>query len=97
MATEPVLSHQGPTAGTATAPPCDPDGDADYWHSLIDERAAAGFLKLTDRTMQGYRYRGDGPKYIALSHRCIRYRRIDLRGWAEERLRSSTSDTGKAA
>ncbi len=31
--------------------------EQDYWFALIDERAAAEFLGLTDRTMQGLRYR----------------------------------------
>ena len=36
--------------------------DLDYWHSLIDEREAAAFIGLTDRTMQAMRQRGDGPR-----------------------------------
>ena len=60
----------------------------DYWHSLVDEKAAAAFLKLTDRTMQAYRHRGGGPRYIRLSSRCIRYRRVDLRAWVEARIRT---------
>jgi predicted DNA-binding transcriptional regulator AlpA len=74
------------------AAPADPD----YWHTLIDEKAAAEFLGLTDRTMQALRQRGGGPQYIALSSRCLRYRRIDLRKWAEARVRTSTSDPGQA-
>ena len=73
------------------------DGVEDYWHALIDEKAAADFLGLTDRTMQSYRQKGGGPKYIFLSSRCLRYRRVDLREWAEARLRISTSDPGKGA
>ena len=73
------------------------DGAQDYWFSLIDEKAAADFLDLTSRTMQGFRQKGGGPKYIHLSSRCLRYRRIDLHNWAEARVRTSTSDTGQAA
>ena len=65
-----------------------------FWYELINERAAAEFLGLTDRTLQTFRYRGDGALYVAVSSRCIRYRRIDLKAWADERLRSSTADTG---
>ena len=71
------------------------DGGQDYWHALIDENAAADFLGLTNRTLQAYRHRGGGPQYIRLSSRCLRYRRIDLRAWAEARMRTSTSDPGK--
>ena len=71
--------------------------EQDYWFALIDEKAAAEFLGLTDRTMQGNGYRGGGCRYIRLSSRCIRYRRVDLREWAESRIRTSTSDPGEAA
>ncbi len=72
-----------------------PDGALSYWHSLIDEAGAAQFLKFSIRSMQGMRYRGGGPRYIRMSSRCIRYRRSDLRAWAEQRLRTSTSDRGQ--
>ncbi len=72
-------------------------GDSDYWQSLINEAAAARFLGFSVRTMQGLRYRGGGPRYAALSPRCVRYRRIDLREFAEAHLRTSTSDRIKEA
>ena len=74
--------------------PTSPDADADYWHRLIDEDDAAAFRGVTPRKMQKDRQTGDGPKFIRLSSRCIRYRRIDLRADAEARMRSSTSDPG---
>ena len=81
--------------------PADLDGSAhappEYWNGLINEEAAAEYLGLKVRTMQGFRYRGGGPRYIAISSRCLRYRRIDLRSWADARVRTSTSDPGKAA
>jgi hypothetical protein len=70
--------------------------EADYWQRLIDEKIAADFLGLTIRTMQAMRQRGGGPRFVVISARCIRYRRIDLRAWAEARLRTSTSDPGQA-
>ena len=69
----------------------------DYWYGLINEREAGAFLGLTDRTMQSWRQRGGGPKFIRFSSRCIKYQRIILKGYAEERLRSSTSDLGEVA
>ena len=65
-------------------------GDADYWYGQINEKVAAAFLDLQARTLQAYRQRGGGPRYIAVSPRCVRYRRVELRAWAEERLRTST-------
>ena len=70
--------------------------DTHFWHALVDEQAAAAFLSLTVRTLQGWRYKGGGPRCIRVSARCIRYRRCDLRDWAEGRLRTSTADLGEA-
>ncbi len=72
----------------------DGQDDTDYWHALIDEKSAAQFLALTHRTMQAMRQRGGGPRYVVISSRCLRYRRADIREWADSRLRTSTSDLG---
>ena len=68
-----------------------------YWHALIDEKEAGEFLKLSIRTMQSKRVYGGGPRFIRLSSRCIRYRRIDLREWADGHSLRSTSDPGSGA
>ena len=68
----------------------------DYWHALIDEEPAAAFLGLKVRTVQAYRQRGGGPQFIRLSSRCVRYRRLDLRAWAEDRARRNTIEAPAA-
>ena len=88
------LEHSPSRLGHSGSPALAEPDDTNYWNSLIDERAAAAFLDLEQRTMQSFRQRGNGPKYIRISSRCLRYRRIDLRDWAEARMRSSTSDVG---
>ena len=72
--------------------------DADFWYALIDEKVAAAFNDVTPRKMQKDRQTGRGCKFIRLSSRCIKYRRIDLKEDAEARMRSSTScpDEGAA-
>ena len=84
-------------ARQSTAAEREAEDDPDYWHSLINEKEGAKFLDLEPRTMQGLRQRGGGPKFIRISSRCIRYRRWDLRAWADTLMRSSTSDTGTTA
>lgn len=59
--------------------------------ALIDESAAARFLDVSIRFMQKHRVSGDGPPYIKISARCVRYRRGDLKAWAEQRIRTSTT------
>ena len=71
--------------------------DPAYWHSLIPETEAAEFLDLTSRTMQAMRQRGGGPRFVRISARCIKYRRVDLKSYADDRLRYSTSDPGQVA
>ncbi len=73
------------------------EADLAYWNALIDEKAAGDFLGLTPRTMQAMRQRGGGPPYIVVSARCLRYTRRRLKTWADERVRTSTSDPGQAA
>ncbi len=74
-----------------------PETELAYWNALINEKAAGDFLDLTPRTMQAMRQRGGGPPYIVVSARCLRYRRFGLKTWADERVRTSTSDPGQAA
>ena len=95
MSPEPHPLHEASDAPDAADHADAPDYD--YWHALINEKEAGAFLDLTDRAMQAYRQRGDGCQFIRLSSRCIRYRRTDLKAWAEARMRSSTSDPGQAA
>ena len=71
--------------------------DPAFWHGLIDEKVAGDFLGLSDRAMQKMRQTGGGAHFVRISSRCIRYRRIDLRAWADARIRKSTSDPGAEA
>ena len=74
-----------------------PSDDRVFWHELIDEKPAADFLDVKPRTMQKWRQTGEGPEYVRLSARCIRYTRALLRAYAEARIRKSTSDPGEGA
>ena len=82
----------------ATNGEASPSGqDPGYWHSLINEDETAEFLGLNARTLQAMRQKGGGPRFVKISARCIRYRRTDLKAWAEARMRTSTSDPGQGA
>jgi hypothetical protein len=61
---------------------------------LLTETEASKILGFSVRTLQGWRYRGGGPRFVRVSNACIRYRRQDLTAWVEARLRWSTSDDG---
>ena len=89
----PVRDNLGARATSGADPPDGPD----YWNALVNEKVAAAFLGLTVRAVQGMRQRGDGPQFIRISSRCVRYTRTLLKAHADARVRSSTSDQGEAA
>ncbi len=64
---------------------------------LLAEKEAAKILGFSERTLQKWRVLGDGPLFVRVSARAVRYRLVDLNKWVEERLRISTSDRVNAA
>ena len=58
-------------------------------------RAAAAWLGLSHRTLEGYRVSGGGPDFHRFGNR-VRYRRSDLDAWAAERRASTTAQAGVA-
>jgi hypothetical protein len=69
----------------AASPSASPD-------QLYDERQAARLLRVSRRTLQGWRLKGGGPLFVRLGPRCIRYRRADLQDFMVERTARSTSE-----
>ena len=65
----------------------------DHGKILLTEAEAAERLGFTARFLQNRRTRGDGPRFVRVSARAVRYRPADLEQWAEQRLRTSTGDT----
>lgn len=57
---------------------------------LHPERSAAAVMRISARTLQGWRLRGGGPPYVKLGGRVL-YRETDLLAWIESRARISTS------
>lgn len=70
---------------------------------LISTTEAAALLCVKLRTLECWRQRGGGPRYIRLAPtgaravRAIRYRCADLERWISEREVASTSDRGRDA
>jgi hypothetical protein len=64
---------------------------------LLTEEEAAHALGFTSRFLQNRRHRGDGPRYVRISARAIRYRPEDLAEFAAKLVRTSTSDPGSEA
>ena len=64
--------------------------------ALLTEQEAATLLHVTVKAVQGWRYRGGGPRFVKVG-RCVRYRLEDLQAFVLAALRSSTSDPGPPA
>ena len=50
---------------------------------LLTQAEAAEFLNVQSRTMESWRLRGTGPRFIRYSPRAIRYRPADLHAFLE--------------
>ena len=60
--------------------------------ALLTTEQAAAWAKMTPRFFEARRVRGDGPDYVRISARAVRYRLSDLISWAQARVKSSTSE-----
>jgi predicted DNA-binding transcriptional regulator AlpA len=81
-------------AGSQTVQPVNAiafPGDA---RGLLREKEVAEILGLSSATLRNWRTRGDGPPFVRLSRRAIRYEPVALREWVAQRTRRSTSDGG---
>lgn len=62
---------------------------------LLTQREGAAFLGVSPRTLEGWRVRGGGPRFVRLG-RAVRYRRADLEEYMHERTWRSTSEDATA-
>ncbi len=49
--------------------------------TLMTTYEAAGYLRVSPRTMEDWRRAGTGPLYISIARNCVRYRYGDLTQW----------------
>lgn len=60
----------------------------------IPQDQAAEFLGVSERKMEKWRREGDGPKFVRLGSKLVRYRICDLLEFQESRLRQNNTDVG---
>lgn len=63
----------------------------------MDTKAAAKYVGVDPRTLEGYRSRGGGPDFVRISARLVRYRKADLDDWLNERTVTTAAATKKAS
>jgi hypothetical protein len=59
--------------------------------TLLDQRATAAYLSISERTLERWRVSGVGPSFCKLGRRVL-YREADLVEWINSRRRTSTSE-----
>jgi predicted DNA-binding transcriptional regulator AlpA len=60
-------------------------GEKRMTEELLKQEAAAHFLGLRPTTLELWRSRGDGPRFVRLSRRAVRYRLSELIKFAVSR------------
>lgn len=60
-----------------------------------DQKAAAGYIQHSERTLEAWRHKGGGPVYFK-SGRKVLYKIEDLDAFVHAGRRTSTSDPGRA-
>ncbi len=81
------MAQTNTTAGASPAPSTNPD-------RLLTEMELEAEDGFNHRTLQAWRVRGGGPKYLKIG-RSVRYRRKDIEAWLASKIRRSTSDPGQ--
>ena len=67
--------------------------DPDYLVRAITEREAADYIGHSVRSLQNWRLRGGGPKFIKISARSIRDTYGDVMEWIDQRRIANTSQS----
>lgn len=52
---------------------------------LIGEKTAAKLIDIKPQTMQAWRHKGIGPKYVKISRRCVKYDPCDIEEWISKK------------
>ncbi len=87
--TGPIMPQTNTTVGALPAPSNNPN-------RLLTEKEVEAEYGINHRTLQAWRVRGGGPKFLKIG-RSVRYRRKDIAAWLDSQTKRSTSDPGQAA
>ena len=63
-----------------------------YGEIYLNERQAAQKIGVTASAMQAWRLRGNGPPFVKISCRCIRYSESAIDAWMQARECKSTAE-----
>jgi predicted DNA-binding transcriptional regulator AlpA len=55
---------------------------------LLTTKQLAALLAVSEQLVEIWRHKGEGPEWVALGPRCIRYKRSGVVAWLGERARA---------
>lgn len=61
-------------------------------NNLMDENDVADYLHCSVQHVRAMRSKGDGPEFVTVGKRSVRYRPIDVRTYVRRKRRKSTAD-----
>lgn len=66
----------------------------DELENVLTEVKAARYLGISGAALRLWRSEGRGPRHFKAGEKLVRYRRIDLDAWIEERLSVPAAEIG---
>lgn len=60
------------------------DADANAEDILLTPDDVARMMRVSRRTVSTWRYRRKGPRYVHVTHNCVRYRMSEVRKWLND-------------
>jgi predicted DNA-binding transcriptional regulator AlpA len=57
---------------------------------LMTPAEVSARVRVAVKTLEGWRYRGEGPPWFRAGSRAVRYRRQDVDRWLEQRVAAAT-------
>ena len=52
--------------------------------TLLTPDDVARMMRVSRRTVSTWGYRGQGPRYVHVTHNCVRYRMSEVRKWLND-------------
>jgi hypothetical protein len=73
------------------APPATPKTTTAGDGTLLTPAEAASLLSVTEKVLERWRSTGDGPTYVRLTRKTIRYRTSDINAFISGNVRANTA------
>jgi len=86
--TSATATRSAPPSAAPPSPQCAPPSST----GLLTPSAVATMLRVNTKVLERWRGTGDGPRFVRLTRKTIRYQLSDVDAFIGARLRSNTAD-----